>query len=254
MRVSMTGPRLLTRLAFTVMLTGGFAMSARAAPIAWGTPQTITGDSDVSTSGSLVYAYNIGSSTGVSSTVTVNGVAFQPFPIINFPARNSVTLGSVTISESPGSLFGYNFANSSGSYGALSAAYRALLNEGGGAGLPDTVTISLGGLSVGQEYLFQWWASNAANSSFVTTVTGSATNGVTLDSNLTNTAGGLGQFVTGTFTADGATQNIAFTGAANSPLINAFQIRAVPEPFTSALILSGLASGCYSVWRRRKRA
>jgi hypothetical protein len=107
---------------------------------------------------------------------------------------------------------------------------------------------------LGQQYLFQWWASNAANISFVSTVTGLATNSVTLDSNLTNAAGGLGQFVMGTFTADGATQNITFTGAADSPLINAFQIRAIPEPSTIAIALAGLACGGFSMWRRQKRA
>ena len=228
--------------------------NTHAAPIAWGTPQTITGDSDVSTSGSLVYAYNVGPSPSVSSTVTVGGVAFQPFPIINFPATNSFTFGNVTISESPGLVFGYDVTSTSGSYGLLSPAYRALLDGGGGAGYPDTVTVSLGGLSVGQQYLFQWWASNAANISFVTTVTGSATNSVTLDSNLSDAAGGLGEFVTGTFTADGTTQDIELTGAATSPLINAFQIRAVPEPSTCIFAFAGLTCGGYSMWRRRKRA
>lgn len=247
--------RHLATAALVAMMLVGLALpNAHAATIAWGTPQTIAGDSDVDTTGSLVYAYNVGSSTAVSSTVTVSGVAFQPFPITNFPAEQSFTFGNVTISESPGSLFGYDVASSSGAYGALSPAYRALLDGGGGAGIPDTVTVSLGGLSSGQQYLFQWWASNAANDLNVTTVTGSATNLVTLDSNETDTAGGLGQFVTGTFTADGVTQDIAFTGAGNSPLINAFQIRAVPEPSTYFMALAGVACGGYSMFRRRKRA
>ena len=246
--------RLATAALVALTLSTLALPNAHAAAIAWGTPQTITGDSDVDTTGLLVYAYNVGSSTAVLSTVTVNGVAFQPFPITNFPAQPSFTFGSVTISESPGFLFGYNVASSSGAYGALSPAYRALLDGGGGAGIPDTVTVSLAGLSSGQQYLFQWWASNAANDINVTTVTGSATNAVTLDSNGTNTAGGLGQFVTGTFTADGVTQDITFTGGGNSPLINSFQIRAVPEPTTYASLLAGLACGGVSMWQRKKRA
>jgi len=246
--------RLATATLVALMLVGLALPTAHAAPIAWETPQTIAGDSDVATTGSLVYAYNVGSSTAVLSTVTVNGVAFQPFPITNFPATNSFTFGSVTISESPGLLFGYDLGSSSGPYSALSAVYRSVLDGGGGAGVPETVTVSLGGLSSGQQYLFQWWASNAANDVNVTTVTGSATNAVTLDSNDTNTAGGLGQFVTGTFTADSPTQDITFTGAGNSPLINAFQIRAVPEPSTCIMALAGLACGGFSMWRRRKRA
>ena len=154
---------------------GGWCVLAHAAPIVWGTPQTISGDSDVSTTGSLVYAYNVGPSPTVSSTVTVNGVAFQPFPIINFPATNAFTYESVTITESPNLLLGYDVSSSSGQYGALSPAYRAVLDGGAGAGIPDTITVSLGGLSAGQQYLFQWWASNAASLPPVTTVTGSAT-------------------------------------------------------------------------------
>jgi len=225
--------------------------NAHAASIAWGTPQTISGDSDVSGLGSLVYAYNVGPSPAVSSTVSIGGVAFQPFPIINFPATNSFTFGNVTISESPGLVYGYDVSNSSGSYGALSPSYRALLNGGGGAGYPDTVTVSLAGLSAGQQYLFQWWASNAANIPQISSVTAAATNSITLDSNLIDAAGGLGQFVTGTFTADGATQDITFTGAATSPLINAFQIRAVPEPATCIMALAGIACGGFSMWRRK---
>jgi len=244
----------LARFVLATLALVGWCVLAHAAPIAWGTPQTISGDGDVSTAGSLVYAYNVGPSPTVSSTVTVNGVAFQPFPIINFPTTNTFTYGSVTITESPNFLIGYDVSSSSGQYGGLSSAYRLLLNGGGGAGQPDTVTVSLGGLSAGQQYLFQWWASNAANIPPITTVTGSATNAVTLDSNLTDTAGGLGQFVTGTFTADGTTQNIDLTGAGQSPLINAFQIRAVPEPSTYAMALAGIACGGYLVWRRRKRA
>lgn len=230
----------------------GIDSLAGAATITWGTPQTISGDSDVSTVGTLVYAYNFGPFFGPATVVssTVNGITFEAFPITH---PTSVTVGSVTISESPANLIGFNVLSVTGSYGALSPAYRAVLNGGAGAGFPDTVTLSLGGLSAGQQYLFQWWASNAANIPPVTTVTGSATSLVTLDSNFTDTDGGLGQFVTGTFTADGTTQSIAFTGAGQSPLINAFQIRAVPEPSTYVMALAGLACGGCAM-RRRKRS
>ena len=63
-----------------------FAIMTVAAPITeavdvvtWGTATGITGDSDVSTNGTLIYAYNLGAS-GVTST-TVNGVTFDAWTI-----------------------------------------------------------------------------------------------------------------------------------------------------------------------------
>lgn len=47
-------------VASLLILEGGSTSSA--AVINWGSAQTISGDSDVSTTGSLLYAYNIGNS------------------------------------------------------------------------------------------------------------------------------------------------------------------------------------------------
>ncbi len=248
--------------ALVVVLSSALAIGTGsitlAAPIVWDTPQAISGDSDVDTTGSLLYAYNLGPSDVTSSTVS--GVTFSAFAFPNPSGVNSgtsVTVGNVTISESPGTLVAWNTLGSgSAPYANLNAAYRALLNSGGASGLPDTMTVLLAGLTVGQEYTFQWWASNAAPLPPLIGVTAAATNNVTLDSNVTDSAGGLGQFVIGTFTADGVSQSIDFTAASggSGPMINAFQVRAVPEPATYAMALAGLACGGYSIWRRRKRA
>ena len=223
-----------------------------ALPIVWGTPQTISGDSDVSTAGSLLYAFNVGASTVAASTV--NGVTFAAYHFPVDPSAQTVTVGDVTMTESPSFLVGFNVASTSSPYSGLSTAYKTMLDTGGGAGFPDAITMTFGGLSIGQPYLFQWWASNAGNIPPVSEVSASATNSVTLDANLTNTAGGLGQFVTGTFTADGATQDIVLTGVGGQPLINAFQIRAVPEPSTLAMAFASLGFAGYSMWRCRKQA
>ncbi|MGI9176888.1 MAG: PEP-CTERM sorting domain-containing protein [Pirellulales bacterium] len=238
---------------------------ASAAPIVWGSPQTVSGDTDVSTAGTAVYAYNLGAA-GVSST-TVNGVTFLPFV---FPAANvfinTATTGSVTFRESPGALTSFsNLGTGTGSYAGLSAAYKLLLDYGGSASVLPTITGTLGGLTNGQQYQIQWWASNAAQTpgAFGTTmdatVADAATSPVTLDTNTTNTVGGLGQYVLGTFTANGTTQVFTLDGDPTggdfnkSPLINAFQVRAVPEPSTCCMALAGLACGGFSMWRRRKR-
>ena len=250
--------RFLIAATLALAVVAGAGGVALAGPIAWGAPQTISGDSDVDTTGSLVYAYNVGPSNVTSSTV--GGVAFSPFAFLNvsgFSSGTSVTVGNVTISETPGTLVAWNnLGSGSTPYGNLNAAYRSLLDSGGASGLPDTMTVLLGGLTVGQEYRFQWWASNAARLPWLVGVTAAATNNVTLDTNLSDTAGGLGQFVIGTFTADGVSQSIDFTaaGGGSGPIINAFQVRAVPEPSTYCMALAGMACGGFSMWRRRKRA
>jgi hypothetical protein len=242
----------LARVVLATIAVGGWCVLAHAAPVVWGTPQTISGDSDVSTAGSLLYAYNVGSSTVAASTVNEVTFAAYPFPVS--PSAQTVTVGNVTMTESPDFLVVFNVASTSSPYSGLSNAYKTMLDAGGGAGAPDAITMTFGGLSIGQPYLFQWWASNAGNIPPVSAVSASATNSVTLDANITGTTGGLGQFVTGTFTADGATQDIVLAGVGGQPLINAFQIRAVPEPSTCAITLAGLACGGYLVRRRRKRA
>lgn len=255
-RASVPSVALVVACASAVVI--GTGSRALAAPIVWGAPQAISGDGDVNTTGSLVYAYNLGPSNVTSSTV--NGVPFSAFAFSNtsgFASGSSATVGSVTISETPGLLVAWNTLGSgSAPYANLNAAYRVLLDSGGASGLADTMTVLLGGLTVGQDYTCQWWASNAAPLPWLIGVSAAATNAVTLDSNLTDAAGGLGQFVVGTFTADGVSQSIDFNaaGGGSGPMINAFQVRAVPEPSTSAMALAGVACGGFSMWRRRKRA
>ncbi|MFM9025053.1 MAG: PEP-CTERM sorting domain-containing protein [Planctomycetaceae bacterium] len=248
--------RLATSALVALLLSSLAVPNAHAATIVWDSPQTISGDSDVITRGSLVYAYNFGPSNVTSSTV--NGVPFSAFAFPSasgFSSGTSVTVGSVTFSEFPGDLIAWNTLGSgSAPYANLSPAYRGLLDSCGASGMPSTVTLLLGGLTNGQEYAFQWWASNAVLLPPFVAVAADATNAVTLDSNLTNAAGGLGQFVVGTFTADGVSQSIDFNAAGGGfgPMINAFQIRAVPEPSTYAMALAGIACGGFSMWRRRR--
>lgn len=79
------------------MIVGAAAsLPAEAAVITWETPQTISGDSDVSTTGSLIYAYNVGPNT--VSPSTVNGVTFAAFA---YPVSGTtVSVGDVTFTES----------------------------------------------------------------------------------------------------------------------------------------------------------
>jgi len=112
--------------------------------------------------------------------------------------------------------------------------------------------LTLSGLSLGTTYEFQWWSDvngSPYTNGLGAVATATAGNSVTLDSNTTDATGGLGQYVIGTFMADGPTQNIVFTHPVNnnvSGVINAFQLReltVVPEPGTAlfGLALMGVA-------------
>jgi hypothetical protein len=171
----------------------------------------------------------------------------------------SATVGSVTISESPGKLFASNaFGSSSAPYSGLSTDYKAILGSGAYADLPASITVTLGGLTSGQDYLVQWWTNNASNAAILgagfTNTTATAINSVTLDANTTNAVGGLGQFAIGTFTASGTSQTflLSETSGGFNPLINALQVRAVPEPSMTVLVGTAAVSVLLA-WRRRSR-
>lgn len=257
-RSCLTGSRVI--LAASVALAVSSAAKAAPAPIVWGSAQTVSGDSDVSTTGSLVYAYTFGG-TAAPPSATVNGVTFSPFTIPG-GIVTSTTVGSVSLSESPGNLFGSNsFGSSSAPFSALSTDYKAILGSGAYADLPVSITVSLGGLTSGQDYLVQWWTNNASNTTPVfgggfTNTTATAFNSVTLDANTTNTVGGLGQFAIGTFTASGTTQAflLSETSGGFNPLINALQVRAVPEPALTLLGCAVAAAGGLALRRRSRPA
>ena len=128
-------PRSPMRVAAFLILTAAVAawQSApiQAAPIVWGSPQTVNSDSDVSTNGSLVYALTFGG-TPAPSSATVNGVTFSPFTIPGgFPLPTTVTVGSVTLTESPGFLLGSNsFGTGSTPFSGLSTPYKTILESG----------------------------------------------------------------------------------------------------------------------------
>ncbi|HEX4342773.1 MAG TPA: PEP-CTERM sorting domain-containing protein [Verrucomicrobiae bacterium] len=233
---------------------------APAAVVDWGLgAQSITGTNDVSNIGTLVNAFNLGPS-GVQAT-TVNGVTFSAFAFPNSFSTDTITHGNYTFAESFGSLTTYNTTGSgSAPFSNLPSEYATLLSSSGSSGNPDTLSLTISGLVTDQEYLFQWWANDSslstlsANGFHFSTTASTDDSTVTLDDNIGNANGGLGQFVTGRFIADGEEQVINFNGVGNDdPALNAFQIRAVPEP--SGLALAGIGAAAFAWSRnRRKRA
>jgi hypothetical protein len=261
-------------MTLSLVVCGGLAMTPAVqaqpanATVNWGLgPQTISGDSDVSTLGTLVDAFALGNS-GIPST-TVNGVTFAPFvfPDFSFSNPNTVTSGNYNFTEdefAEGNGFLVNYSGlgtDSGAYHSLSDGYQFLLGNGGGSTAPTTLALTISGLTAGQTYLFQWWDNNSSlDSSFtgleLNTVS-TAGNAAALAGN-DGTAGSVGQFAIGTFMATSANEEIDFNGSSadgnsSDPMLNAFQLRVagVPEPSTCALLGIG-ALALVLTWRPRR--
>lgn len=244
-----------------VGLVGGFVGCSTVhaqAVVSWSTASLISGDSDVMTTGTTVWAMNVGPG-GVTSAI-VNGVTFAAFP---FPANgitNQVVNGSLTFTESPGVLLSFgDFGFAAPPFSGLSAGYQSLLSSAGTANTPGTLVLSLGGLIAGHEYLFQWWSNSSFLSSYPAGVFNTqASDGFAHTLTLSSGAGSdgtTGRYGTGTFTAVGTMQDIMFDGLSGGlPLINAFQVRdvtAVPELSTCAG-LAGVAAMGFAFRRRRR--
>ena len=227
------------------------AAPARGASITWGAAQNISGDTDVSTTGTLVGAFHVGGQ-GVATT-TVNGVTFQAFAL----SGKSTTSGNFTFSDTA-LLVGANGAGSANApFTNLSASYQALLSTTGG-GLNVTQLLTMSGLTIGRTYQFEFWDNFSPGSSAGNT-TALAGNSVNVSSNTTNANGGLGQFAIGTFTADATSEAITFS-ASNTVDLNAFQLRdttpgvigsGVPlPPAVWPGLVTAAALACFAVQRR----
>ena len=221
---------------------------AEGSVINWGTPAAISGETDVRTNGSLVAAFNMN-----GNAVSVNGV---PFASWTFPfMATTTTMGNFTITESPGHLLAYsNLGSASSPFAGLTSNYQTLLSSAVSSDDNNAITLTINGLTLGQQYEFQWWLNasqyNGTGSGFRTTA--AAPLSVSLDDNTSNAIGGVGQTVVGTFTAGDVFETITFTGTdgTQAPTINAFQLRAVPEP--SSLGLLALGALFASAARRHK--
>ena len=247
------------RFAAWCLLTS--AVSVHAGFVTWSTPHTIVNNSDISTTGTLVVAHNLGAPG--NSSATVNGVTFTPFGT-NGPVN---ILGNVKLSAAANILGdNINFGEIVMPFSDLTLPYQTLLQSGSftsGLFPPPEITLTLSGLSMGTQYQFQWWANQSGFFSFdpnpppgIPTTTATAGGVVSLDRTGFD-PGSLGQFAIGTFTADATSQAITFSGSDTKTLLSAFQLRAlpataIPEPGSClfALALSGVALRSMSSRRR----
>jgi hypothetical protein len=233
-------------MAAAATLLGALAQ-ARAGTISWGTPTTLSGDTDVITAGTLVGAFNLGPS-GVPTT-TVNGVTFIGMP---FPPASS---GNFTFTVLGTGNFGNSGPVAPNPPPVLSSSYQALVSyEGGTSSVLDGLSLAMSGLQAGDLYQFEWWLNDGQGGNFH--VTASAGNSVTLLSNLSLGNAGPGQYAVGSFTADGTgNQVITFHGDAKGAILDGFELRdvsvATPEP--DGLTLFGIAAISMMTYALRRR-
>jgi hypothetical protein len=180
------------------LLLAGLAlpMVAHAAPVTWGSVQTITGASDIISTGvtSLAGA-DFGIATGTTTTVN-NGSVDIEFKSLN-SGQSAALSNGITVAVSVDWI---NFGTNGGISG-ISGTFGAILDRNLGVEPPDspaTATITLSELSNGTEYQIQFFADSTGSNG--QNISGSATmNSLP------------GQFVVGTFTADGTTQELSVT-------------------------------------------
>ncbi len=118
--------------------------------------------------------------------------------------------------------------------------------------------LTLGGLTSGQAYIVQFWVNDprVAIGLLSETITSGGNTSGTVDANTTNVDGGVGQFVIGSFTASSSAQEFLFArndnaGPGPGQEISGFQLRAVPEPTTVAMLVGAAGLLCL---RRRMRS
>ena len=198
------------------------AATGQAAAIIWGTPATISGYADVTNAGTALYAY-------AGTAVTVNGVTFTA-------TSNGTTWGNVSFT----SFGGYNavFGANAAPFNTLTNGYTNLLATAAwGSGTSGTVTLN--GLISGHTYSVQIWVNDSRGGYQYRyeNVTSTGGNTVTLYfAPNSNSAGAVGQYAVGTFTASGTSQSFSVNGNAVVQ-INAISVRDIgsyvftPPPF-----------------------
>jgi hypothetical protein len=223
-------------------LAGLLTTAVNAATIIWQTPTTISGPTDVNTLGTTLGTwapYNFDAFSGIP----VNGVSFNAFSDI--PSFNNST------GFYDGGAY-YNMTTSD-------ANYNLLLRSGGyGNGNPGSFSWSV---TPGHTYLVQLWVNDGRN------IGQTRWENFTGDTNTSanvlygSDGSGLGQYVIGTFVADGSgSQSITMTpnavgGTGNASIqLNALQVRditPVPEPTSLALLGVGF---CAMFYRSRRNS
>ena len=221
----------LTASGDTVSTTPGVVVSApfniTTSLGGWGPATLITADSDISTAGTLVYAYNWN-----GSNVTVNGVTFTG-------TRSVSAVGSdLLLTKGPDPYFLVcDLPPNWISQGIpISPQYQALVGSAAYSDYAgDYFTVQLNRLVNGRVYQIQIWSSDSYSDQASTSVSGLYGSPLTLKKDSNNGLGGAGQFATGTFTASGTSLVLTLTGVGpfipdKGAMLSALQVRDITGP------------------------
>jgi PEP-CTERM motif len=223
------------------IIAGMVTTAATGANIIWGSPTTISGTSDVSTLGTTVGTWGPGDDWG-----GLNRSDYYPVNGVTFAAYGSGPFGSFVSTSGLDDRYG-----SYGDPGTADANYNYLMRTAIYS-YGSSISLTWGGMTAGDTYLLQFWAHDGRNSATAErseTLTGGANTSAALAYGFGNS--GPGQYIIGTFVADGTgTQAItlnAFGGADIGPSaqINLLQLRditPVPEPSSVAILAAGAAA------------
>jgi PEP-CTERM motif len=237
-------------------ITGLLAIAANAQNpnITWQTPLTISGTSDVSTSGTLVGTWGPGDDWGGtmrSDNYPVNGVTFAAYGSGPFGSWIS-TSGT---DDRYGSYANPNTADSNYNYLLQTAIYS----------YGEPMSLTWGGMTAGDTYQLEFWVNDGRNSVTAErseTLTGGANTSAALAFGTGPGGTGPGQYILGTFVADSTGQETLTlnpSGGADigaSAQINLLQLRditPVPEPSTLAVLAMGTGAMLFG-FRRKNRA
>lgn len=205
----------LRRTSLALLSAVASSSTVSAANFIWGSATTITGDADVATNGTALYAYTGGAAN------TVNGVAFSA-------QTSGTTWGNVAFTS-----FGSENATAFGSgagapWNTLSGAYSNILS-GGVYGGTAAGTVTLNGLTAGHDYSVQIWVNDTRSGAVAAryATIGGTSPTVTLNYNSTGLAGGVGQYAVGILVNSGTSASFTLTPGSTSPglQLNAISVR-----------------------------
>jgi autotransporter-associated beta strand protein len=247
--------------------------SVHAAPIAWGTVQNISGPGSTTVSTTKTQGGPGGNVTITNGTNDVNtqgtqvfGINYSGVPFSTFPYTTTINGQNFYSYRDPSPLpVTYNVTELTDPYvgygppGAAGQSYGNS-NSGGVGPNPDytlanavfshstTGSVTLGNLTLGHQYLVQFWVSDPRNNGVVQTRVETLTSSTGGDTNAPTLAyqgpGSIdGQWVTGTFVANSslaetlnlvASNTNSSTGDSGSPQINLLQLRDISVTVTSS--------------------
>ena len=240
----------MKRVILCAALAGLFAAAANAqnANITWGAPAIISGTSDVSTEGTVIGTWAPGDDAYNPDSLPVNGVTFNAYG--SGPFNSLVSSSGINDHYT-----GYD------SPGTLNANYNTIL-QAAIYSYGSTISITWGGMTAGDSYQLEFWVQDGRNSTTAErseTLTGGSSTSGSLAFGSGST--GPGDYITGTFLADGTGTETLTVNALGGPdigpsaQINLLQLRditSVPEP--SALACLAVGAGTMFLGFRRKHA